>query len=491
MNKEERDRRWASGEGYNRYISSELDSFRKNAWKFQIGKHLNGRKGLEILDVGTGPGFFACILSEEGHHVTAIDSSEGMLEKARENAERLGVEPKYLQMDVNRLDFQDQTFDVVVMRNVTWTLEHPEMVYAEFKRVLKEGGLLLIYDANWHMHFFDPEKMKRVREREARYLQKYGRREVVSGGDMEYFKTAPLTSTVRPDWDVRILNHLGMHVEITEDIGRFVYEEWEKDLYGESPLFEVCAVKSVKSDAEKNMWSYWQKRAESFGLDSSGKGIQNIQERFRRYLPERRAKVLDIGTGTGIIAISLSMMGHEVTAVDLCTNMLEKAGENARTYGQQIPLVCASADELPFEDDSFDVIVSRNVTWALAEPEKAFLSWKRVLKPGGLLVYLDANHYYYLFNEEDQKNRERIIKINGSAHMQDRKGAYDYSLCDQTALELPMSRFNRPREWDEVNLPRFGFQIINKEVSYPQKLLKYGIGKGYYTEFLIAAMNEK
>ena len=96
-----------------------------------------------------------------------------MLEKARENAERLGVEPKYLQMDVNRLDFQDQTFDVVVMRNVTWTLEHPEMVYAEFKRVLKEGGLLLIYDANWHMHFFDPEKMKRVREREARYLQKY------------------------------------------------------------------------------------------------------------------------------------------------------------------------------------------------------------------------------------------------------------------------------------------------------------------------------
>ena len=75
--------------------------------------------------------------------------------------------------------------------------------------------------------------------------------------------------------------------------------------------------------------------------------------------------------------------------------------------------------------------------------------------------------------------------------MQDRKGAYDYSLCDQTALELPMSRFNRPGKWDEITLPRLGFQIINKEVSYPQRLLKYGIGKGYYTEFLIAAVNEK
>ena len=62
-----------------------------------------------------------------------------MLEEARENAERLGVEPKYLQMDVNRLDFQDQTFDVVVMRNVTWTLEHPEMVYARIQEGAERG----------------------------------------------------------------------------------------------------------------------------------------------------------------------------------------------------------------------------------------------------------------------------------------------------------------------------------------------------------------
>lgn len=491
MKQEEREKRWSNGEGYNRYISAELKSFRKNAWKHQIGQHLGGREGLEILDVGTGPGFFSCILSEEGHHVTGIDSSAGMLEKAEENARMLGVKPSFRKMDVNHLEFSDGTFDVVVMRNVTWTLEHPETVYAEFKRVLKENGMLLIYDANWHMHFYDPEKMERVREREQRYFEKYGRREVVSGGDLEYFESAPLTRIMRPDWDRKTLENLGMQVQTTEDVGRFVYEEWEKDLYGESPLFEICAVRGTQPETEKNMWRYWQNRAESFGFDSDGDAIGKIQERFGRYLPKERSKVLDIGTGTGIISLAISMMGHDVTAVDLCSNMIEKAKQNAEKYGQKIQFVCTAADELPFADNTFDVIVSRNVTWVLPEPEKAFRNWSRVLKPGGMLIYQDANHYYYLFHEEDRKNRERITAINGTPHGQDKEGKHDYSLCDDTALQLPMSRLDRPGEWDEIQLPALGFDIIHEERFYPQKLLKYGIGIGYYTEFLIVSINRK
>jgi 2-polyprenyl-3-methyl-5-hydroxy-6-metoxy-1,4-benzoquinol methylase len=89
MNKSERDERWADGEGYNRYIAGELSSFRKDAWKKQICTHFSDRKGLDILDVGAGPGFFSCILSEEGHRLTGIDASEGMLACAREYAEKL------------------------------------------------------------------------------------------------------------------------------------------------------------------------------------------------------------------------------------------------------------------------------------------------------------------------------------------------------------------------------------------------------------------
>ena len=43
----------------------------------------------------------------------------------------------------------------------------------------------------------------------------------------------------------------GFAVTVTEDVGRFVYEEWEKDLYGESPLFEICAVKQPEAPAQE------------------------------------------------------------------------------------------------------------------------------------------------------------------------------------------------------------------------------------------------
>ena len=243
MNENERYSQWESGEGYNRYITAELASFRKEAWKKQVTGHLDGRKGLKILDVGTGPGFFACILSEEGHDVTGIDYSAGMIEKARKNAAELGVHPTLLVMDVNQLDFADAAFDVIVTRNVTWTLEHPENVYRGFLRILKPGGILLIYDANWHRHLYDEELRRKVEAREEQHFRKYGTREVVANETPALLDTAPLTRVLRPDWDIKTFRMLGVEPAVTEDIGRFVYEEWEKELYAESPLFEICVRK--------------------------------------------------------------------------------------------------------------------------------------------------------------------------------------------------------------------------------------------------------
>lgn len=243
MDDKQRYSQWVSGEGYNRYITAELESFRKAAWKRQILKHLDGRTGLMVLDVGTGPGFFACILSEEGMRVTGIDQSEGMLEKARENAEKLGVRPTFMHMNVNQLDFPDETFDLIVLRNVTWTLQYPVKVYSEFKRILKHGGRILIYDANWHAHLYDPELMKKVKAREEAHFRKYGTREIVTEDAPEFLATCPMTRYRRPEWDEKALTDLGMTVEIQRDIGQLVYGDWEKELYAESPLFEICARK--------------------------------------------------------------------------------------------------------------------------------------------------------------------------------------------------------------------------------------------------------
>lgn len=238
-------RQWESGEGYNRYITAELESFRKAAWKRQILRHVDAGRPLDVLDVGTGPGFFACILAEEGMNVTGIDQSEGMLQKARENAARLGVSPALLRMDVNRWGFPDAAFDLIVSRNVTWTLQYPEQVYARLCRSLRPGGTLLIYDANWHAHLYDPGLMKKVLAREEAHFRRYGVREVVANEKPELLDTCPLTRRRRPEWDVEALGRLGMAVSVEEDVGRNVYEEWEKALYAESPLFEICALRPL------------------------------------------------------------------------------------------------------------------------------------------------------------------------------------------------------------------------------------------------------
>ncbi len=490
MDKKEREKRWENGSGYDRYIQEELSSFRKEAWKKQISSHLDGRTGLRVLDIGTGPGFFACILSEEGHNVTGIDSSDGMLEKAKANAASLGVNPQFIKMDINDLEFPAQTFDLIVSRNVTWTLEHPAEVYTELKRILKDKGMLLIYDANWHLHFYNDVLMKKVRAREEAHLKKYGTREVVSNDDMEYYLTAPLTHTFRPDWDVSVLQNLGMHVCVQEDIGRWLYEEWEKELYAESPLFEICAVKREGHKSEHDMWTYWQKRADSYGFDTEDDSLQALRKRLDRYISGKNLKIIDIGTGTGMLALALAQSGHNVTAVDQCSNMIEKASENAKACGVNVGFYCTKADELPFPDNTFDVVVCRNLLWALQEPEKALLQWRRILKSRGILLYLDGNHYYYQYHEEDRQNRELFERLSGSAYLHD-PGNVDYSLCDDTAYKLPLSRLDRPVEWDNKILPELGFQIFAEEIYKPQILLHHGIAKGYYTEFLIAALNGK
>jgi SAM-dependent methyltransferase len=161
--------------------------------------------------------------------------------------------------------------------------------------------------------------------------------------------------------------------------------------------------------------------------------------------------------------------------------------------GAKVTFLVTAADELPFADDSFDAVICRNLTWALPHPEETFLQWQRVLCPGGRLIYQDANHYYYMYNEEDRKNRERYAVVSGSHHGPE--GAnYDTSLCDETAKDLPMSRLDRPREWDELVLPKLGFEILAEEIYHPQALLKYGLyeaSQGFYTWFLIAAINGK
>ena len=72
--------------GYSQVNQHELATGQDQIWLAEIKKYLPEKKRLKILDIGTGPGFFAVLLTKAGYDVTAIDYTEAMLEEAKKNA---------------------------------------------------------------------------------------------------------------------------------------------------------------------------------------------------------------------------------------------------------------------------------------------------------------------------------------------------------------------------------------------------------------------
>ena len=87
------------------------------AWRTLLQEHLPDRR-LSILDIGTGAGFFPLLLAPLGHEVTGVDLSEKMVQEARKNCLAAGVPARFRKMDAQALDFADESFDVILSRNL-------------------------------------------------------------------------------------------------------------------------------------------------------------------------------------------------------------------------------------------------------------------------------------------------------------------------------------------------------------------------------------
>jgi SAM-dependent methyltransferase len=103
--------------------------------------------------------------------------------------------------------------------------------------------------------------------------------------------------------------------------------------------------------------------------------------------------VLDIGCGGGVdVIFAAIMVGSEgkVTGIDVTPAMLERSKKNLReTSIENVTLRQTNAIELPFPDNSFDVIISNGVFNLIPEKAKAFSEVFRALKPGGRLMAAD------------------------------------------------------------------------------------------------------
>ncbi|SFB07479.1 class I SAM-dependent methyltransferase [Selenomonas ruminantium] len=239
-------RYWSQdAENYGNIIQGELASFRVEAWQKLLREKMPADTH-RVLDLGCGPAFFSIILAKMGLEVTAVDCAEGMLAQARQLIGLTGVSVDLQQMDINHLDFAASSFDVIVSRNVTWTLSHPWQVYEECQKLLRPGGRLLLFDANWNMPLYDEGMAKRAENRRQECLRQYGDTLETADEVTEPLDPLqlPLSGTKRPYWDVELLRSMGfgeVHAEF--DLTERLWDEKERLLYGETPMFGVFATK--------------------------------------------------------------------------------------------------------------------------------------------------------------------------------------------------------------------------------------------------------
>lgn len=98
--------------------------------------------------------------------------------------------------------------------------------------------------------------------------------------------------------------------------------------------------------------------------------------------------VLDVGTGTGVVAITAARAGAKVSALDLTPELLAEAHENARIA--RLPDIAwteGDAERLPYEDASFDVVLSQFGHMFAPRPDIVVSEMRRVLKPGGRVAF--------------------------------------------------------------------------------------------------------
>lgn len=228
---------WTKRAGsFSEHKHDEAHSYKAELWRKELTDRLPSGKRLRILDVGCGAGFFELVLAPLGHRLTGIDLTPDMISQAKQLAgSHYAAAAEFYVMDAEDLEFADKTFDAVISRNLTWNLPLPINAYREWHRVLKPGGVLLNYDAEYAKGFH--------RYNQAENLAHAGIDNALVEECHNIYHMLTVSALDRPEWDVEILKKIGFaEVSADRSAGDRLYAQKDQ-FYMPDRMFCIRAVK--------------------------------------------------------------------------------------------------------------------------------------------------------------------------------------------------------------------------------------------------------
>ena len=160
--------------------------------------------------------------------------------------------------------------------------------------------------------------------------------------------------------------------------------------------------------------AFWNRDADDYQRRNAGHidrgeawGVWQIPEAELGILGDVAGKdVLELGCGAAQWSIALARRGARCTGLDLSERQLE----HARAAGAEFPLVSASAEALPFEDESFDVVFCDWGATTFTDPRRTVPEVARVLRPGGLFAFSGGTALEWVCYDERSQRPERALR---------------------------------------------------------------------------------
>ena len=364
-----------------------------------------------------------------------------------------------------------------------WETEEVRSMKRDVRSILRFLG---IYDGHRSMRKYYPLNVTQVQYQSASYSGLWYPQK--KAGDL--FTEGEVLGYIK-DYEDNILETCTSYGD-----GVILYQAGSLQVIKDGPMVAYGRISYEEDDRKEKIAAYWTKRSDSFLEQRRAELHSPLAKRWleeiEKYLPKKalspekkiedeskerkdavakikeketgngKLKILDVGCGTGFFTILLAKQGHQVTGTDLTPDMIT----NSRILAKEEQVTCdfqvMDAEHLTFQDESFDVVISRNLTWTLPEAAQAYKEWSRVLKPGGLLLNFDANYGATNFAETSDLPENHAHNQLGNSLMQE---------CEDIKRQLPISSYLRPA-WDVEELGKNDMEQISIDLGLSKRVYK-------------------